>query len=37
MNKNKMVLETMNEGVEETIVILGNESLAYNEVVDALN
>ena len=37
MNKNKMVLETMNEGVEETVVVPGNESLAYNEVVDDLD
>ena len=36
VNENEMVLETMNEGVEETITVLGNESLAYNEVVDAL-
>jgi hypothetical protein len=33
MNENEMVLETMKEGVEETIAILG----AYNEVVDALD
>jgi hypothetical protein len=32
-----MVLETMNEGVKETIAVLGNESLANNEVVDALD
>ena len=37
MNENETVLETVNEGVEETIAILGNESLAYNEVVDALD
>jgi polyhydroxyalkanoate synthesis regulator phasin len=37
MNENEMVLETMNEGVKETITVLGNESLAYNEVVDALD
>ena len=32
-----MVLETMNEGVEETVAIPGNESLAYDEMVDALH
>ena len=32
-----MVLEIVKEGVEETITILGNKSLAYNEVVDALD
>ena len=37
MNENETVLETVNEGVEETVAILGNESLAYNEVVDALD
>ena len=37
MNENETVPETMNEGVEETVVISGNESLAYNEVVDALD
>ena len=37
MNENETVLETMNEGVKETITILGNKSLAYNEVVDALD
>jgi hypothetical protein len=37
VNKNEMVLETVNEDVEETIAILGNEGLAYNEVVDALD
>ena len=37
VNENETVLETVNEGVEETIAILGNESLAYNEVVDALD
>ena len=37
MNENETVLKTMNEGVELTIAILGNESLAYNEVVDALD
>ena len=34
---NEMVLETVNEGVKETITVSGNESLAYNEVVDALD
>ena len=37
VNENETVLETMNEGVKETVTILGNESLAYNEVVDALD
>jgi hypothetical protein len=37
VNENETVLETINKGVKETIVILGNESLAYNEVVDALD
>ena len=27
----------MNEGVEETVIVPRNESLAYNEVVDALD
>ena len=36
VNENEMVLEIMNEGVKETITVSGNESLAYNEVVDAL-
>jgi hypothetical protein len=36
MNENDIVLETVNEGVEETIVVPGNKSLAYNEVVHAL-
>ena len=37
LNENEMVLETMNEGVEETVAIPGNESLAYDEMVDALD
>jgi biopolymer transport protein ExbD len=37
VNENEMVLKTMNEGVEETVAVPGNESLAYNEVVDALD
>ena len=37
MNENETVLETMNEGVKETVAIPRNESLAYNEVVDALD
>ena len=37
VNENETVLETVNEGVEETVAVLGNESLAYNEVVDALD
>ena len=37
VNENETVLETVNEGVEETVAIPGNESLAYNEVVDALD
>ena len=37
MNENETVLEIVNEGVEETVAVLGNESLACNEVVDALN
>ena len=37
VNKNETVLEIVNEGVEETIAISRNESLAYNEVVDALD
>ena len=37
MNENEMVLETMNEGVEETVAVLRNEILAYIEVVDALD
>ena len=36
MNENETVLETVNEGVEETLAVSGNKSLAYNEVVDAL-
>jgi len=32
-----MVLEIVKEGVKETFAVLGNESLAYNEVVDALD
>jgi hypothetical protein len=36
MNENDIVLETVNEGVEETVAVPGNESLAYNEVVHAL-
>ena len=36
VNDNETVLETVNDGVEETITVLGNESLAYNEVRDAL-
>ena len=37
MDKSETVLETMNEGVKETITILGNKSLAYNELADALD
>ena len=37
MNKNEPVLETMNVGVEETIAVLGRDSLANEEVVDALD
>ena len=37
VNENETVLETMNEGGKETIALPGNESLAYNEVVDALD
>ena len=37
VNENETVLETVNEGVEESVAILGNESLANNEVVDALD
>jgi hypothetical protein len=37
VNENETVLEIVNEGVEEIIAILGNESLAYNEMVDALD
>ena len=37
VNENGTVLETMNEGVKETVAVLGNESLAYNEVRDALD
>jgi len=37
VNENETVLETMNEGVKETVAVLGNESLAYNEVRDALD
>ena len=37
VNKNETVLQTMNEGVKETVAVLGNKSLAYNEVVDALD
>ena len=37
VNEDEMVLETMNEGVEETFAVPRNESLAYNEVVDALD
>ena len=37
MNENETVLETVNEGVEETFAVPRNESLAYNEVVDALD
>ena len=36
VNENETILETVNVGVEETIAVLGNESLAYNEVRDAL-
>jgi len=37
VNENETVLETMNKGVEEIVAVLGNESLAYNDVVDALD
>jgi hypothetical protein len=37
VNENEMVIETMNEGVKETVAIPRNKSLAYNEVVDALD
>jgi len=37
VNENQTVLETVNEGVEETVTVLGNESLTYNEVRDALD
>ena len=37
VNENETVLETMNEGVEETVAVPGNESLTYNEVRDALD
>jgi hypothetical protein len=37
MNENEIVLETVNEGVEETITVPGNNSLANDEVVDALD
>ena len=37
MNENETVLETMNEGVKETIAISGIKNLAYNKVVDALD
>ena len=37
VNENETVQEIVNEGVEETVAVLGNESLACNEVVDALN
>ena len=37
VNEDEMVLETMNEGVEETVAVLGNDSLANNEVGDALD
>ena len=37
VNENETVQEIVNEGVEETVAVLGNESLAYNEVVDALD
>ena len=37
VNENETVLETMNEGVKETITVSGNESLAYNEERDALD
>ena len=37
VNENETVLETINEGVKETVAVLGNESLAYNEVRDALD
>ena len=37
MNENETVLETVNEGVKEIVTVPGNESLAYNEVVDALD
>jgi biopolymer transport protein ExbD len=37
VNKNETVLETVKEGVEETVAILGNEGMTYNEVVDALD
>ena len=37
VNKNETVLEIVNEGVEETIAVLDNDSLASDEVVDALD
>ena len=37
VNENEMVLEIMNEVVKETIAVPKNESLAYNEMVDALD
>ena len=37
VNDNETVLETVNEGVEETVAVLRNEILAYIEVVDALD
>ena len=37
VNENETVLETVNEGVKEIVTVPGNESLAYNEVVDALD
>ena len=37
VNENEMVLEIVKEGVEETVAIPGNESLAYDEMVDALD
>ena len=37
VNENETVLEIVNEGVEETIVVPRNKSLAYNEVIDALD
>jgi hypothetical protein len=37
LNENEIVLETMNEGVQETIAVLRNNSLANDEVVDALD
>jgi len=36
VNENETVLETVNEGVKETIAISGIKNLAYNKVVDSL-